>query len=614
MSFKKLSMLLGILLIASLVLTACPAPEPQVVEKVVTQVVEKEVKVVETQVVEKEVEKVVEKEVKVEVTAVPPAGPKEVFLTFGYGDVPTLDPSLSTDTSSVQIVSELTVGLTRPDDETSELAPGLAKSWDMSADGLTYAFHLLDDVPWVRWNGKEVVKVQDCEGNDRMVTAYDFEYAILRTLKPETASDYAYVLAFAIAGADAFNSGEITDTATVGVKAIDATTLEMTFKEPAAYNTNIAGMWVAHAEPSWVIDGDDCTEARGDRWSEPGINQSYGPYALKEWIHDSSITLVKNPFWAGTPTAPQAKIDEVTWYMLDAVPAFAEYEAGNLDSTQVPLADMDRVKADPVLSKELNIAPDTCTYFYGFNTKALVVDDARVRRALSMAVDRQSLIDNVLKGGQEPAQWFTRPGLAGAPTMADHPDLGIKYDPAAAKTELDAYLAEKGLTADQLDLTLMFNTSSGHQKIAEAIQQMWKANLGVDVKLTNQEWKVYLKTIREPEGTPQIWRLGWCQDYPDANNFIREVFAKGGSDNPSAGGGVNWENPTFEDIVAKAALELDPAKRVEMYAQAEEILVSTDAVMIPIYWYTMVNVTKPYLQRTYGLGGQSYIEKWDITK
>jgi len=136
----------------------------------------------------------------------------------------------------------------------------------------------------------------------------------------------------------------------------------------------------------------------------------------------------------------------------------------------------------------------------------------------------------------------------------------------------------------------------------------------VDVKLTNQEWKVYLKTIKDPVATPQIYRLGWCMDYPDANNFDREVFAKGGSSNPAEGGGVNWDNAAFEELVIKAAQELDPVKRVELYAQAEQALVYDDAVIAPIYWYTMVNVTKPYLQRTYGLGGQSYIEKWDIVK
>jgi oligopeptide transport system substrate-binding protein len=300
--------------------------------------------------------------------------------------------------------------------------------------------------------------------------------------------------------------------------------------------------------------------------------------------------------------------------MLDEVPAFAMYEAGDLDFTQVPLADMDRVKADPTLSAELMIAPQQCTYYYGFNNKAPVVDDARVRRALSMAIDRQSLIDNVIKGGQEPAQWFSRPGLNAAPTIADYPDLGIKYDVEGAKAELQSYLDEKGLTADQLDLTLMFNTSSAHQKIAEAIQQMWKENLGVDVKLVNQEWAVFLKTIRDPVATPQIYRLGWCSDYADANNFIREVFVKGGSANPAEGGGVNYENPAFEELVVAAAREQDPAKRVELYAQAEELFAKTDAVIAPIYWYTTVDVTKPYVTRTFGVGGQEAINKWDINK
>ncbi len=129
------------------------------------------------------------------------------------------------------------------------------------------------------------------------------------------------MLAFAIDGADEYNSGEITDTAKVGVKAIDDKTLEIKFKEPAVYNANIAGMWVAHAQPSWLIDGDDCTTARGDRWTETGFNQGYGPFAMKEWMHDSNITLVKNPFWPGIESVPQAKIDEINWVMLDTGPA-----------------------------------------------------------------------------------------------------------------------------------------------------------------------------------------------------------------------------------------------------------------------------------------------------
>ena len=306
---------------------------------------------------------------------------------------------------------------------------------------------------------------------------------------------------------------------------------------------------------------------------------------------------------------------QVQFVMLDAPAQMSEYEAGNLDVTNgVPLADMDRIKADPTLSKELSINPQQCTYYYGFNTKAPIVDDVRVRRALSMAIDRQSLIDNVTKGDQLPAQWFARPGQAGAPTIEGYPDLGIKTDIEGAKKELQSYLDEKGLTADKLDLTLMFNTSAGHQKIAEAIQQMWKDNLGLDVKVVNQEWKVYLVTTKDPQATPQIFRMGWCMDYPDANNWDKDVAAFGGSQNPREGGGFNWKNDAYEKLVLDAAKELDPKKRTDMYAQAEDILVNKDAVMAPIYWYTTLALTKPNVTRTFSSSGHETYEKWDIAQ
>jgi len=602
---SKVFAFVGLLAAFSMLLSACqPAPAATPATVVQTVIVEGAPK-------------------EVVVTATPAAVAEEAVmktlrLNMGPGDIPTLDPSLGTDTSSIQILWETHLGLARQDEVTNEVQPGIAESWDISEDGKVYTFHIRPDIYWVKYNGTEVVQVQDCEGNPRTVKAQDFAYGVLRTLAPVTASQYAYVLGFAIAGAADYNNGVTEDPATVGVKVVDDMTLEMTFVEPAAYNAAIAGMWVAAAEPQWLIEGDDCTEARGDRWTETGFNQSYGPYALKEWVHDAEITLIKNPFWKAIPSTPEPKIEEVTWLMLDDEPAFAEFEAGSLDAARVPSTQLDRVKSDPTLSKELVVAPDLCSYYYGFNTQAPVVDDVRVRRALSMAVDRQALIDNVLKGGQVPAQWFSRPGLAGAPTLEDHPDLGVKFNKEEANKVLDEYLTEKKLTRADLDLTLMFNTSSGHQKIAEAIQAMWKDNLGVDVKLVNQEWKVYLETVKSAD-TPQIWRMGWCPDYADANNFIREVFALNGSSNPADPkdptkpyGGINLLDEKFEAKVREAAKELDPAKRVELYAEAETMLVWDNAAIIPIYWYSRNTTTKPYVTRTFGSGGQESIDKWDI--
>jgi oligopeptide transport system substrate-binding protein len=606
---SKFFVFVAVLVIVSSILGACQTATTATPETIIQTVV----------VEGKPVEVVVTATAAPTTEAAPEVSEKHLDLNMGAGDIPTLDPAVAEDTSSVQIIEETFVGLTRLDEEAVQVVPGIAKEWKASDDGLTYTFTLRDDVTWVKWDDKEgkVVQVMDCAGAPRKVTAKDFAYGMLRTIAPKTASPYAYVLDFAIKGAQDYTDGKTEDATTVGVKAIDDTTLEITFKEAAAYNLNIAGMWVGAAQPSWLIDGDDCTTAAGEKWTETGFFESYGPYTMQEWIHDSTITLIANPFWpADDKNIPQPKIQTITWTMLDDSPAFSEYEAGNIDVANVPSADMDRVKTDPTLSQEMKIAPQLSTYYYGFNITAPVVDDVRVRQALSMAVDRQSLIDNVLKANQEPAQWFCRPGLVGCPNIEKYPDLGVKYDPAKAKEILQGYLDEKKTTADALDITLMFNTNSGHQMIAEAVQQMWKDNLGLNVKLVNQEWKVFLKTTKGKD-TPQIFRMGWNLDYPDANNFNREAVASGGSANPvdasgKPAGGFMWKDDKYEKLVSDAAKEMDPEKRIDLYAQAEQVLVWDDAVMIPLYWYTRVATTKPYVTRTYSNTGAQHIEKWDI--
>jgi oligopeptide transport system substrate-binding protein len=290
--------------------------------------------------------------------------------------------------------------------------------------------------------------------------------------------------------------------------------------------------------------------------------------------------------------------------------SFALYENNELDSTGVPLPEIDRVKADPVLSEEFVSGPDPCTYYYGFTNNKPPFDDVRVRQAFVQSIDRQSLIDNVLKGGQTPATSFAPPGIFGAPVPGE---VGLAYDPDAAKAALQSYLDEEGMTVEDfnaMDVVLMHNTSEGHARIAAAIQQMWTDTLGVEVRVENQEWAVYLQTIENSsplEDMPQVWRLGWCADYPDENNWIHEVF------NANAGANRLRREPTeFDDLTAQAGQEQDPAVREELYYEAERMLAEDEVAYAPIYHYTIVNVTKPWLTRNFPPLGGIDIYNWTI--
>lgn len=550
--------------------------------------------------------------------------------SLGASDIPTIDPALSTDTSSNQIIQLIYMGLTMQNEVTAEVENGVATKIEKSEvadDGsIKYTYTIRTDIPWVRYNAEteEVEPVVDCDGNVRFLTAHDFEYAIKRSAAPETASDYAYMVGdYVVGAADYFAGVEGVTADDVMVKAVDDATLEITWVAEFAANNMIAGIWTYNAVPSWVIDGDEACdlEGAGELWASIENVQSYGPYAAKEWIHDDSFTVIKNPYWpADIEAVPQAKIEEVVFRILDSSAALAEFESGNLTGmSEVPTSELDRLKADPELSEALSIGEDMCTYYYGFNTTAQFVNDARVRRALSMAIDRQSLVDNVTKAGQVPAQWFSRPGLLAAPTLKDHPDLGVKFDPEGAKALIEEYMADEGIE-DPMDITveIVHNSNENHQRIAVAVQQMWKDNLGINALISNQEWAVYLKTIRSLD-TPQVYRLGWCQDYMDAANFLNDSVSSGGSANPTVDGipgakptgGLMWYNEEYEKLVDTAQTLTDTAERLDLYAQAENILVYEDAAMAPLYWYTRAEMSSPELDRTYSiLGGKENFYKW----
>lgn len=590
---KRLMILIAGLVVLGLLVAACgPTPTPQTVTKEVTKIVEKEV----------------EKTVEIVVTATPEPGMERVTLYAPLsGEPPTLDPSLATDTTSVWVDEQLFLGLTAFD-ENGAVIPELATSWDVSEDGTVYTFHMRDDAKWVHLD----LATGEFE-EIGPVTAQDVEYGIKRTLNPKTASDYSYVL-YIISGAADFNGADpaaedFADTeAAVGVKAVDDTTVEITLNHAAGYFPAIAGMWVARPLPKDTID------TYADRWTEPGLIVTNGAYGLQEWSHGAHITLVKNPSWFGWADAPgNIEVAEMPIVEEEST-TMSMYEANEVDFNGdpgwgPPLPDMDRIKADPTLGAELKIEPRLCTYYYGFVNSKPPFDDPNVRKAFSLAINRQSLIDNVLKGGQSPAHSFAPKGIFG--NQVDNLDIApalLDYEKGLA--EAQKLLADAGYPEGEgLDAVLMHNTSEGHAKIAQAIQDMWatafpKANITIE----NQEWKVYLKTLlpdSPDEEKPNVYRLGWCADYPDENNWVNEVF-----NSKSESNYAKYNNADFDKLVEQAEQEQDPAMRADLYAQAEKLLVDTDAGIAPIYYYTRVQMTKPYLTRVNSPMGGAPLDQW----
>ncbi|MGC8874118.1 MAG: peptide ABC transporter substrate-binding protein [Chloroflexia bacterium] len=532
-----------------------------------------------------------------------PPKPKAITISRGANDPHSIDPQRAIDARDATLVANLFPSLVVMDAETNAIEPGIAKSWEISDDGLVYTFHLIEKVPWVHYNpvtGK-VEEVKDPSGQVRYVTAHDFVYGFLRALDPAVGSQAAYILAPYIVGGTEFNAGT-GPRENVGVKAVDDYTFQITAPEKIGFALGIYSIINAHAVPQWAI------EAYGDAWTEPENIQTYGPFTLKEWVHDSSMTFVKNPFWPGSEGIRQAGLDEIKFLFIDEAVALREFEAGNLDSATIPGSEIERIKADPNLGPQLHIIPGMCTQAWSFNTTKPPFDNVHIRRAFNYAVDRESLIQNVLRGGEIPAPFFTPPSVAFAPS-ASVTDQGIRYDPDKAREELALGLADLGLTSvDQLPpITVEFGTAKTLSDVAQALQVMWQQVLGIQVQLQQIDNAVYWSKQEKDAG--QIFRAGWCPDYNDANNYLRDVYRSDSTFNYG-----RWSNARFDELVDKARVETDPAVRLQLYTEAEKILCVEDAGTMVLYYPVTAELTKPTLKRTYSVNGTEFYWDWDLVQ
>lgn len=469
-----------------------------------------------------------------------PSGDPKAFRVNLGTEPPSLDWSLATDHVSFNVIANLMVGLTEFD-KNLKPTPVIAKSWDMLEGGRKIVFHLRDDVMW---------------SDGKKVRAQDFEYSWKRLLNPKTASEYAYTL-FDILNAEEYSQGKLTDDSQVGVKALDDSTLEVRLKHPTSYFLSITTFEVTYPQRQDVI------EKFGTKWTDPVHIVTNGPFLLTSWKHENEIQLKANPnFFPGKPA-----IENVEMFMINELTtALAMYEQGQLDfidNHSIPILEKPRLAKAPGFKH----VPQLRGEYYGFASFRKPFDDPRVRKAFAMAIDR-SVIPKLLRGGEQPASSWIPPGM-----LAHNPKIGLPYNPPEARRLLREAGFPDGKGFPQV--TLGYNTLEDKKIVAEAIQGMWKRNLGVLVRLENLEWKVFLKRLQNDP--PHIFRSGWGADYPDPDNFMK-LFTSFSGQNYS-----RWKNGRYDQLLEQAAREMNEQKRLRLYNEAQKLLCEIDVSIVPLF-------------------------------
>lgn len=473
---------------------------------------------------------------------------KEFIMSNGAE--PTLDPNLITDIQSTNVYLGLFEGLVQYDPKTNLGIPGVAKSWTVSPDGLTLTFKLRES----KWS------------DGTPVTAQDFVYSMLRILNPETGAEYAYMPGMVIKGAAEYTAGT-GKAEDVGIKAVDDYTLEYTLTGPAPYAVDMFAHTAFGPVPKQAI------EKFGTEWTKPGNIVTNGPYTLKEWKAQEYVLLEKNPkYW----DAKNVKIQTVKMLSSDQdTTNYNMFKNGEVDwMYSIAVSKVDEIK----LRSDYQSSAQVGTYYYSLNNSRPPVNDARVRKALAAAIDKQTLVDKVTKGGQIPTdEWV--------PPMAGYtPQKGMGYDVAAAKKLLAeaGYPDGKGFPT----LTIVYNTNEAHKAIAEYIQEQWKTNLGINVTLQNMEFKTFID-LRSKSHDFTVARHGWIGDYLDPNTML-DLFVTGSGNNDGL-----YSNAEYDALIKKASTS-SGAERMAMLQQAEALLMG-DQGIIPLYHYAnqdLIDTTK----------------------
>lgn len=496
-------------------------------------------------------------------------GEKKILRTNNNSQPGTLDPALATGTHESWILQHVYEGLMRYNDK-NELEPGMAESYEVSEDGLTYTFKLRDGIKW---------------SNDDPITAQDFEYSWKRVLDPELASEYSFQLTTYVVGAEEALAGEgsMDD---VGIKALDDKTLEVKLKTPTAYFTGLTAFYTLFPVHQASVEGNP--EWANDPNTTPIV--SNGAFKIAEWNKGSNVLLEKNPNYYD---ADKVNLDGIDFAMLeDNNTSYSKYQGGEFDLIVSPPSTV-VAQGNEQDNPELKVGADVGVYYFEFNTTEKPFNNAKVRQALSMTIDRKTIVENITQGGQLPAEGIVPPGLlddTGKDFREANGNL-ITEDVEKAKTLLEEGLKEEGMTvADLNGKVLIYNTDEGHKKVAQAVQEMWKQNLGVEVGLENMEFQVLLDRRKEQDF--DIARSGWIGDYADPNTML-DLYM---TDNPQ--NDSKYSNPEFDALLKTAAGTNDQKVRMDSMKEAEKII-TQDLPIIPVYFYTQPRLEKPYVTGVY---------------
>lgn len=490
-----------------------------------------------------------------------PAQTSKTEFVFGNENEPeSLDPHVASGVPDNNIIAQMFEGLMVHDADWVSLKPGIAESIPSPTEGgKVYTFTLRKDAKW---------------SDGSPITAQDFVWSWKRSMKPETLGTYSYWLTDNIKGAKAYveSPSEKTEKA-LGLEALDKRRLKVTLSKPVPYFLHLT------SESPFFPVKKEVIEKHGSRWTRPEHIVSSGPYKMTEWSVGQRIVLKKNPHHWNAKNIDIEKI--VALPLNNKQTAVNLFRQGKLDWTGMngaPNALVPSFRRDP----NFRTHPAFITYFYRINTTRPPLDDKRVRQALALAIDRKTLVEKITRGGELPADSLV------PPETGDYrsPKSIISKDHKKNLAKARALMKEAGFPGGKgfRKLELQYDTKELHKRVAQAIQEMWRTGLGIEVEPVNKEWKVYLKQQKAMEF--DISRSGWLGDYPDPASFLELMTSSSGNNQ------TGYTNPKYDKLFALSAKEVDPAKRRKLLQDAEALILE-DLPVIPIYTYSSFGFLRP---------------------